>query len=184
MRTITYYELQRLYRIGLNKVQIIKDLREKKYDFIQLSFLSMFQVKCLIDDIERIFLIKNDLKPFLEFYLSPSNFNAINKIVSKSSECDETQSLLELKEFMRLSNLMLQNGKKDIDTLRKQVLVAQDFFEEWYSKELAVQLPNLTKQQFEILMQDKKERSKLVYVNSPNLCFMTDTPYYLVDLSS
>lgn len=184
MDKISYFDLQKNYRVSLNKAEIISDLYQKKYDANLLDALNSFKIKNLIKDLEGIFAVKNDLKVFLEVYLSPDYFNAINRIVAKSAVCEETRSLIEFKEFLRLTNILLTGCNKEVDKLRRQVLVKKEYFEEWYLNELRTQHPTLHQEHLEVLLIDKKNKSNLIFVNCPNLCFIYNTPYYLVNLSS
>lgn len=180
---ITYYEMQKNYRINLNKVQIISDLRCKKYDTAQLNWITPFNIKRLITALEQVFGAKNDLNLFLEFYLHHDHFNVVNVICSPTSLQENTRSVLEMREFLKLINVILSQCNKDYSKLRSFVLVKKDDFDNYYKNLLLEKNRNLTENQVSILAQSKKAELREFTINCPNLCFIYEEQYLLLNLS-
>lgn len=183
MKTITYFEMQKNYRTNLNKAQVISDLRNKKFDIPQFHWISEYNITRLITAIESVFESK-DILNFLDFYLKPEHFNVVNVVFSKSQFTEDTQAIIEMKEFLKLCNIMVSPCKHDLSLLRRIVLVKQDYFDEYYGQYLRDANMNLTENQITILLNAKREESRMVWIDCPNLCFINNESYYLVNLSS
>lgn len=184
VRLITYFDLQKFYKRQINKMQIIADLQMKKFMSHQLDRMNMFDINRCIRDLEDLFGQKNDVNTFLEYYLKIENFHRINLILSESKLSPDSRSLLEMKDFLRICNLMLGKCKTgwvyDLYLLRKQVLVEANYLPEYLADQLIQQLPNLTEPQLKLLLDDKLKDSRLIWVEFPYLCFINSSQYALL----
>lgn len=180
---INYYEMQKNYRVNLNKNQIISDLSSKKYDSNQLTWISQFNIKRLIAALKTAFENKNDLNYFLEFYLHPDHFKVLNIIIGTSQLQENTPALLGMQEFLRLCNIFLNQCDREIPKLRNFALVKKQGFDNYYTALLLEKNKNLTPKQVDILLQAKKADLKTYDINCPNLCFVHEDEYVMVNLS-